>query len=440
MAKGKLWIILLIAAIIIAASVVVYMKKTQPLEDLTQQYENIIRLTHSQDNYHTVWSPDGSKIFFLRSNISFQNSTVERGISYIYVMDSDGSNQKRLVEGMDIALSPDGSKVFFYREKQDNGWELWVMNADGNNLQKLSQVNADSIEDLRNTESGIRLHSWSPDRKNIIFYTTKRVFSDYPWIQNEDGTLEKGTEIGTRKYGEIISTLWMWNVDGEWSKARKIISSKPLTEDSVLPHISIVWNPDGNSFIFSFLDIVEGRIQAPIYNATIAYGDREKLTTIGGVIDIDALSPDGKNILYSHWIGQSITTVGGEIWVMNVDGTNMRQLTNSSGSMWGKWSPDGKKIAYISYSGEFGWFGDLEKNYEDSSLIWVMNADGSDKQLLQSIPFPYGVIWSDLNWNPDGSKLAFGWTPNVVGGRSDIYLINVPATMKEETSSLGVRR
>ena len=102
--------------------------------------------------------------------------------------------------------------------------------------------------------------------------------------------------------------------------------------------------------------------------------------------------------------------------------------------MWGKWNPDGKKIAYLSYSGDFGWFGDTEKNYEDSSQIWVMNADGSDKQLLQSIPFPYGVIWSDLNWNPDGSKLAFGWTPNVVGGRSDIYLINVPATMKEETS------
>ena len=152
------------------------------------------------------------------------------------------------------------------------------------------------------------------------------------------------------------------------------------------------------------------------------------------MIDIDALSPDGKNILYSHWIGQSITTVGGEIWVMNVDGSNMRQLTNSSGSMWGRWSPDGKKIAYLSYSGDFGWFGDTEKNYEDSSQIWVMNADGSDKQLLQSIPFPYGVIWSDLNWNPDGSKLAFGWTPNVIGGRSDIYLINVPATMKKETS------
>jgi len=64
MAKGKLGIILLIAAIIIAASVVVYMKKTQPLEDLTQQYENIIRLTHSQDNYRTVWSPDGSKLAF----------------------------------------------------------------------------------------------------------------------------------------------------------------------------------------------------------------------------------------------------------------------------------------------------------------------------------------------------------------------------------------
>lgn len=64
MAKGKLWIILLIAAIIIAAYVAVYMKKMQPLEDLTLHNENIIRLTHSQDNYRTVWSPEGSKLAF----------------------------------------------------------------------------------------------------------------------------------------------------------------------------------------------------------------------------------------------------------------------------------------------------------------------------------------------------------------------------------------
>jgi len=64
MAKGKLWIIILIAATLLAASVDVYIKKTQPLEDLAHQYENIIRLTHSQDNYRKVWSPDGSKLAF----------------------------------------------------------------------------------------------------------------------------------------------------------------------------------------------------------------------------------------------------------------------------------------------------------------------------------------------------------------------------------------
>ncbi|MDP3105386.1 MAG: hypothetical protein Q8M95_12370 [Candidatus Methanoperedens sp.] len=458
MAKGKLWIILLIAAILLAASVVVYMKKTQPLEDLTQRYDYLTRLTHSGDNRGTAWSPDGSKIFFRRSDISFQNSGIERGKSHIYVMNSDGSNQTQLAEGMGIALSPDGSKVFFYREKlsgekleiasspglivslpsgekpEDKGWELWVMNADGSNLQKLSEVNADSIEDLRNPESFIMPHSWSPDRAKIIFYTTKRVISDYPWIQHEDGILERGEEGHNftgdysicNPYSEIVSTLWMWNVEGGWGKARKIISSKSLPEAFVLQHISIAWNPDGKSFIFSFLDIVEGSIHAPIYNATVAYDEREMLTSIqGGVTDI-ALSPDGKNILYSHRIGQSITTVGGDIWVMNVDGSGRRQLTNNLGSMGEIWSPDGKRIAYRSYSGDFGWFGDQKKNYEDSSEIWIMNADGSDKQLLLSIPFPYGVIWSDLHWSPDGSKLAFGWTPNQQFTRSDIYLIDVP--------------
>jgi Tol biopolymer transport system component len=421
MAKGKLWIILLIG-ILLAAFVVVNMKKTQPLEDLTQRYDYVTRLTHSENNYgNSVWSPDGSNIFF---------QIIEGDNTYIYVMNSNGSNQKKLAQGRNIALSPDGSKVFFYR----NNSEFWVMNADGSNLQKLSQVSADSIKDLRKDKefSFIREYFWSPDQTKIILYTTSQsVSSDYPWIRHDDGTWEhrEGYNNPIDGNNEYVSTLWMWDVKGGF--VRKIISSNPLP-DYAVPIIA--WSHDGKSFIFSFFDIVEGLPQVPIYNVTVGYDDKLMLTSLQGAVSMLDISPDGKNILYTHSIVSSTMSDDGDIWVMNMDGSGRRQLTDSAGSEFGIWSPDGKRIAYLSYSGDFGWFGDENKNYKDSSKIWVMNADGSDKQLLLSIPFPYGIVMGDFYWSPDGSKLVFGWIPNQQLTSSDIYLIDVPATAKKETS------
>lgn len=423
MTKSKLWIIILIVAIILAASVVTYVKKTQPLEDLTQQYDYLTRLTNSGDNYGgSVWSPDGSKIFF-------KHSSVEDVNKYIYVMNPDGSNQTKLAEGGGIALSPDGSKVFFYR----NNSEFWVMNADGSNLQKLSEVNADSIQDLQKNKSFsfIREYFWSPDRTKIILYTTSEsVSSDNPWINHEDGMWEwrEGNNNPNTGFNEYVSTLWMWDVKGGF--VRKIISSRPLP-DYVVP--SIAWNPDGKSFIVSFFDIVEGWPHVPIYNVTVAYDDKKILTSLQGEVPMLEISPDGKNILYTHRIESSTTWADGDIWVMNMDGSGKRQLTNSAGGEFGIWSPDGNRIAYRSYSEDFGGFGDT-KNYKDNSNIWVMNADGSDKQLLISIPFPYGIIIGDFYWSPDSSKLVFGWIANQRITSSDIYLIDVPPFAKEGTS------
>ena len=89
-----------------------------------------------------------------------------------------------------------------------------------------------------------------------------------------------------------------------------------------------------------------------------------------------------------------------EIYVMNADGGNLRNLTNNPKSDYApSWSPDGKQIAFVSnrdghVHAKRGW---------STSEIYVMDADGGNPQNLTNSPFHD----SRPSWSPDGTRIAF---------------------------------
>ncbi|WP_367343772.1 hypothetical protein [Methanomethylovorans sp.] len=91
------------------------------------------------------------------------------------------------------------------------------------------------------------------------------------------------------------------------------------------------------------------------------------------------------------------------IWVMNSDGTEKMQLTNSKEKeMDIKWSPDGTKIAYASASVLNT--SNISTLYNVSKSIWVMNSDGSNRKRLD---FSYDRLDSHPTWSSDGKKIIF---------------------------------
>jgi hypothetical protein len=113
----------------------------------------------------------------------------------------------------------------------------------------------------------------------------------------------------------------------------------------------------------------------------------------------------------------------GDIYIMNADGTNKTQLTDSSGSGYcsnhPEPNPSGNYIAYWS-------------DYNDGIWrIWIMNADGSNKAVLVDGPVVNNVrySWRTLKFNPAGTKLMFEGctTPDCCGGCDvrNVYVVNI---------------
>ena len=89
-----------------------------------------------------------------------------------------------------------------------------------------------------------------------------------------------------------------------------------------------------------------------------------------------------------------------EIYVMDADGGNPRRLTDNRGWDFApSWSPDGKRIAFVSDRDghvhvKHGW---------STNEIYVMNADGSNPQNLTDNPFDD----RSPSWSPDGERIVF---------------------------------
>ena len=97
------------------------------------------------------------------------------------------------------------------------------------------------------------------------------------------------------------------------------------------------------------------------------------------------------------------------IYAIDPDGTNQIQLTNDARvDDFPSWSPDGKRIAYLS------------QNASGSYVIKLMNADGTGQSELTASDYRVGARFN-ISWFPDGAKIAFPY-----GG--DIYSINIDGT------------
>ena len=147
------------------------------------------------------------------------------------------------------------------------------------------------------------------------------------------------------------------------------------------------------------------------------------------------LSPDGKRIVFTSLKGGDL-----DIYTMNIDGTDVKQLTNAPGYDGGAWwSPDGTKIVYRAHhpkdSLELAQYRDLLAAglIRPSKVeLFVMNADGSDNRQITHL----GGANFGPSWTPDGKRIIFASnhkTPR--SGNFDLYLVNLDGSNLEQVTT-----
>jgi len=162
-----------------------------------------------------------------------------------------------------------------------------------------------------------------------------------------------------------------------------------------------VFTPDGKRILFhaSAENNSYGIIQ--IFIVDVDGSNLRQLTQGSAPIGASypAVSPDGKTVVFES--GSKEGNI--DIYTMDIDGKNIKRLTTDEGIDWyASYSPDGSRIVYSS-----------EQRFSQGHnlFLYMMNSDGSDKKLLPTSDL-VGIFPS---FSPDGKKILFLGQPEVRG-------------------------
>lgn len=309
---------------------------------------NQMRITNSQYDASPKWSPDGTKIAFLRSN----------GLEpyEIYVMNADGSNQTRLtnigVNPEPPAWSPEGTRIVFVHENDGVSpftREIFVVNADGTNQKQLTNSGRNDAP------------HWSPDGTRIVFYRFGSSVGIY--VMNADGSNQKqltnsgydydprwspdGSHITFTSFRDEPnpSTCNLWNCNEEIYSMNADGSNQTRLTNNPRIDTSPEWSPDSTRIVFR--SVRDNNVNVYVMNADGTNQTRLTNFTDGNDVVSPIFSPDGTRIMFAYGYSFFDELISSQLYVMDAHGGNLVRLTNNATDVY-EFGPDWQALPSVT--------------------------------------------------------------------------------------------
>ena len=235
----------------------------------------------------------------------------------VYAVNRDGSGLRRLTYNnlfeRNPKWSPDATQIAFSGRAPDGNWDVYVMNADGSGMRRLTS------DPARDDDP-----AWTPDGKRLV-------------------------------YDRDLASLRVVNVDGSDDHFLDV-----GTPTACFPDVS-----KRNQLVFTADCSGAGTLDTIPLNG----GRAKQITTPGaGLGDYGARwSPRGDALLFLRG-----GAVDNDLYVVNADGTGLRQLTNTPNraEFSTSWTPDGTQAVFFTGEGR----------------LYVIGIDGTGETPFQAIP------------------------------------------------------
>ncbi len=256
---------------------------------------------------------------------------------------------------------------------------------------------------LHQYPNSVQAPNWTPDGKTLI-YNSEGLLYNYDLATGKISTLNTGTAIGNNNDhvltfdGKHIGISSNHDPKDRGQSAiywLPVTGGEPVKVTKKTPSYFHGWSPDGKQMVYT-----AGRNDNfDIYLISRNGGEEERLTSTEGVDDGPEYTPDGKYIYFN-----SVRTGSMQIWSMKPDGSDQEQVTFDHLNNWFPHiSPDGKWIVFITFGNDVD---PGDHPFYKHVYLRMIPIEGGKPKVIAYLYGGQGTI-NVPSWSPDSKKIAF---------------------------------
>lgn len=397
-------------------------------------------------------SPDERQIAFIRSDQTQKKSA-------IILMNIDGTHERELAarpsnqpfSNLSLAWSPDAAQIAFAAQTEANGsFEVFAADTKNGNVTAVTALRWIEVARL----------AWLKDMSGLLAVARAKDMGRMTQIWKIERASGNASRIvrDLSKYGSVLSlsadsraflaaqvnaesNIWIAPA-GNLKEAKQITFGTLGRQDG---WYGLDWTPDGQ-----LVYTAQNNQSLTLWTMDAAGGNNRQITPLGFRDKMPSAAADGKTIVF-----ESDRSGANEIWRVTIDGSDLRQLTDTGGNSNPTTTPDGEWLIYrhtdgaegaiwrvplaggtaeqLTFRNSFaprvspdGKFFACGYAHDSKIKLAVFNLTGGEPVKLFDVPVTYNFDLGSLRWTADGKSLAYRdwangiWTQDLSGGAPEL--------------------